>query len=72
MLLMSFSQKGIDELRRHQEHMLMRHPDGDYVVSEGFDDGKPSYSIGRQGACMPSQLSAGTKLTFAYSTFLVP
>ncbi|KAI5828707.1 kinase-like protein [Schizophyllum commune Tattone D] len=38
MLLMSFSQKGIDELRRHQEHMLMRHPDGDYVVSEGFDD----------------------------------
>uniref|UniRef100_D8Q6L8 non-specific serine/threonine protein kinase n=1 Tax=Schizophyllum commune (strain H4-8 / FGSC 9210) TaxID=578458 RepID=D8Q6L8_SCHCM len=38
MLLMSFSQKGVDELRRHQEHMLMRHPDGDYVVSEGFDD----------------------------------
>ncbi|KAL1726290.1 hypothetical protein EV714DRAFT_255023 [Schizophyllum commune] len=38
MLLMSFSQKGIDELRRHQEHMLMRHPDGDYIVSEGFDD----------------------------------
>lgn len=44
MLLMSFSQKGIDELRRHQEHMLMRHPDGDYVVSEGFDDGKYFYS----------------------------
>ena len=44
MLLMSFSQKGIDELRRHQEHMLMRHPDGDYIVSEGFDDGKYSYS----------------------------
>ena len=44
MLLMSFSQKGIDELRRHQEHMLMRHPDGDYVVSEGFDDGKYPYS----------------------------
>ncbi|TRM70384.1 kinase-like domain-containing protein [Schizophyllum amplum] len=38
MLLMSFSQKGIDQLRRHQEHMLMRHPDGDYTVSEGFDD----------------------------------
>lgn len=39
MLLMSFSQKGIDKLRNHQEHMKMRHPDGDYVVTEGFDDG---------------------------------
>ncbi|TFK69876.1 Pkinase-domain-containing protein [Pluteus cervinus] len=38
MLLMSFSQKGIDKLRNHQEHMKMRHPDGDYVVTEGFDD----------------------------------
>lgn len=38
MLLMSFSQKGIDKLRNHQEHMKMRHPDGDFVVSEGFDD----------------------------------
>lgn len=39
MLLMSFSQKGIDQLRNFQEHMNMRHPDGDFVVSEGFDDG---------------------------------
>jgi len=39
MLLMSFSQKGINKLRNHQEHMKMRHPDGDFVVSEGFDDG---------------------------------
>jgi len=39
MLLMSFSQKGIDKLRNFQEHMKMRHPDGDFVVSEGFDDG---------------------------------
>lgn len=39
MLLMSFSQKGIDKLRVHQEHMKMRHPAGDYIVSEGFDDG---------------------------------
>jgi serine/threonine-protein kinase ULK/ATG1 len=39
MLTMSFSQKGIDKLRNHQEHMKMRHPDGDFVVSEGFDDG---------------------------------
>jgi serine/threonine-protein kinase ULK/ATG1 len=39
MLLMSFSQKGIDKLRNHQEHMKMRHPDGDFVVSEGFEDG---------------------------------
>ena len=42
MLLMSFSQKGIDKLRNHQEHMKMRHPDGDYVVTEGFDDGMPA------------------------------
>lgn len=40
MLLMSFSQKGINRLRNYQEHMNMRYPDGDFVVSEGFDDGK--------------------------------
>lgn len=40
MLLMSFSQKGIDKLRNFQEHMKMRHPDGNFVVSDGFDDGK--------------------------------
>lgn len=39
MLLMSFSQKGIDKLRNYQEHMNMRYPDGNFVVSEGFDDG---------------------------------
>ena len=39
MLLMSFSQKGIDKLSNFQEHMKMRHPEGDFVVSEGFDDG---------------------------------
>ncbi|KZP16982.1 other/ULK/ULK protein kinase [Athelia psychrophila] len=38
MLLMSFSQKGIDKLRRHQEHMKMRHPDDEFVPSEGFND----------------------------------
>ncbi|THH10496.1 hypothetical protein EW146_g8351 [Bondarzewia mesenterica] len=38
MLVMSFSQKGIEELRNYQEHMEMRHPDEDFVVSEGFDD----------------------------------
>ncbi|KAJ7201129.1 other/ULK/ULK protein kinase [Mycena pura] len=38
MLLMSFAQKGINQLRNHQEHMRMRHPEGDFVVSEGFDD----------------------------------
>lgn len=36
MLLMSFSQKGIDKLRYYQEHLKMRHPDGDFVVSDGF------------------------------------
>ena len=40
LLLMSFAQKGIDELRRHQEEMLEDHPDADYIVSDGFDDGE--------------------------------
>ncbi len=39
MLLMSFSQKGIDRLRVHQEGMKMRDPEGRLEVSEGFDDG---------------------------------
>ncbi|KXN82873.1 hypothetical protein AN958_02084 [Leucoagaricus sp. SymC.cos] len=38
MLLMSFSQKGINMLKEFQEHMAMKYPEGDYVVSEGFDD----------------------------------
>lgn len=41
MLVMQFSQKGIDELRKYQEHMEMRHPEGDFVLSEGFDEGAP-------------------------------
>lgn len=40
MLLMSFSQRGIDRLRNYQEHLRMRYPDGDFVVSVGFDDGE--------------------------------
>ena len=36
---MSFSQKGIDRLRVHQEGMKMRDPEGRLEVSEGFDDG---------------------------------
>jgi serine/threonine-protein kinase ULK/ATG1 len=40
MLLMSFSQKGIDKLRHYQEHLKMRHPDGNFVVSEGFHVGE--------------------------------
>jgi serine/threonine-protein kinase ULK/ATG1 len=39
LLLMSFSQKGIDKLRNYQEHMKMRNPDGEFIVSEGFDEG---------------------------------
>jgi serine/threonine-protein kinase ULK/ATG1 len=39
MLLMSFSQKGIDKLRNFHEHMKMRDPEGDFIVSEGFEDG---------------------------------
>jgi len=40
MLLMSFSQRGIDKLADFQEHMKMKHPDGKFVVSEGFDEGE--------------------------------
>ena len=40
LLLMSFSQKGIDRLRVHQEGMKMRDPEGRLEVSEGFDDGE--------------------------------
>jgi hypothetical protein len=39
MLLMSFSQKGIDKLRHFQEHLKMKYPDGDFVVSDGFEMG---------------------------------
>ncbi len=47
MLLMSFSQKGINLLRNHQEHMRMRCPDDDYIVSEGFTDGQLDlFSVG--------------------------
>ncbi|PPQ99389.1 hypothetical protein CVT24_005372 [Panaeolus cyanescens] len=38
MLLMSFSQKGIDKLRNFQEHMKMKHPDGNFIVSDGFTE----------------------------------
>ncbi|KAH9956369.1 kinase-like domain-containing protein [Russula dissimulans] len=38
MLVMQFSQKGIDELRKYQEHMEMRYPDGDFFLSDGFDE----------------------------------
>ncbi|TFY79857.1 hypothetical protein EWM64_g4154 [Hericium alpestre] len=37
MLVMSFAQKGIEELRRFQEHTEMRNPGG-FVMSRGFDD----------------------------------
>ena len=39
LLLMSFSQKGIDRLRIHQEGMKMRDPEERLEVTEGFDDG---------------------------------
>ena len=39
MLLMSFSQKGIDRLRNYHEHLQMRDPEGELEVSEGFDEG---------------------------------
>ncbi|EMD36891.1 hypothetical protein CERSUDRAFT_51641, partial [Gelatoporia subvermispora B] len=39
MLLMSFSQKGVNKLVNFYEHLQMRDPDGECEVSEGFDDG---------------------------------
>ncbi|EPQ50501.1 hypothetical protein GLOTRDRAFT_133874 [Gloeophyllum trabeum ATCC 11539] len=39
MLVMSFSQKGIDQLRNHQEYVKMRDPDEETLVSEGFLEG---------------------------------
>lgn len=51
MLLMSFSQKGINMLKEFQEHMAMKYPEGNYVVSEGFDDGMFSifFEVSSQG-----------------------
>lgn len=44
MLLMTFCQKGMDQLRNYHEHMQMRDPDGEYEVSEGFDEGtRPAF-----------------------------
>jgi serine/threonine-protein kinase ULK2 len=40
MLLMGFSQKGIDALKRYQADLEMRFPGEDVGVSEGFDDGR--------------------------------
>lgn len=39
MLLMSFSQKGVDRLRNYHEHLQMRDPAGEIEISEGFDEG---------------------------------
>ncbi|KAH9834861.1 kinase-like protein [Rhodofomes roseus] len=38
MLLMSFSQNGVNKLCHYYEHLQMRDPDGDTEVSEGFDE----------------------------------
>ncbi len=46
MLIMRFSQKGIEELRKYQEHMEMRHPEGDLALSYGFDEGTIGSSWG--------------------------
>lgn len=59
MLVMQFSQKGIDELRKYQEHMEMRYPDGDFVLSDGFDEGAP---------VVPCTLVMGDERRFLTST----
>jgi len=33
---MQFSQKGINELRKYQGHMEMRHPEGDFALPDGL------------------------------------
>ncbi|KAH9912111.1 Pkinase-domain-containing protein [Fomitopsis serialis] len=38
MLLMSFSQNGVNKLCNYYEHLQMRDPDGETEVSEGFDE----------------------------------
>lgn len=58
MLLMSFSQKGIDKLRNFQEHLRMRHPDGEFEVSEGFDDGMFYLCIQSAGQCSRGEQSS--------------
>jgi serine/threonine-protein kinase ULK/ATG1 len=58
MLLMSFSQKGIDKLRNFQEHLRMRHPDGEFEVSEGFDDGMFYFCIQSTAQCSCSEQSS--------------
>jgi len=59
MLLMSFSQKGIDKLADFQEHMKMKHPDGKFVVSEGFDDGEFVRAGSRVHPNLPDSLGVG-------------
>ncbi|KAF9781249.1 other/ULK/ULK protein kinase [Thelephora terrestris] len=56
MLLMSFSKKGIDKLADFQEHMKMKHPDGKFVVSEGFDDGEFVRAWSRVYSYLPDSL----------------
>ncbi|EPQ50543.1 hypothetical protein GLOTRDRAFT_50525, partial [Gloeophyllum trabeum ATCC 11539] len=64
MLVMSFSQKGIDQLRNYQEHMKMRDPDGEFLVSEGFLDVR----CFRVGSCR--SLAFSTALTWFKDSFV--
>lgn len=45
MLLMSFSQRGIDVLRAYQNKLKAKDPDGNFTVSEGFDDGMFAFYV---------------------------
>jgi hypothetical protein len=64
MLLMTFSKKGIDKLADFQEHMKMKHPDGKFVVSEGFDDGEFGRAWSRVYSYLPDSLGVRFKFTF--------
>ena len=66
MLLMSFSQRGIDRLADFQEHMKMKHPDGKFVVSEGFDDGQFIRAGSHAHPHLPDSLGVGSISHFSY------
>ncbi len=46
MLVMQYSQKGIDELCKYKDYIDMRHPEGELALSDGFDEGTIGSSWG--------------------------
>jgi hypothetical protein len=74
MLVMQFSQKGIDELRKYQEHIEMCHPEGDFVLSDGFDEGalgRPKMVQLGLTVVVVAQRCLGSRTTF-YGVMIAP